>query len=83
MLKKIKIKCYFVDLYSDNNKITTTMKTLEIKLIYQQQTAIYNRNLKKIKLQLNSETLFNLKNYYNATSDSHLAKILMLRGVEL
>jgi hypothetical protein len=59
------------------------MRTLEIKLVYQQQTAIYNRNLKKIKLQLNSETLFNLKNYYNATSDSHLAKILMLRGIEL
>jgi hypothetical protein len=59
------------------------MKTLEIKLVYQQQTAIYNRNLKKIKLQLNSETLFSLKNHYNATSDSHLAKILMLRGIEL
>jgi len=60
-----------------------TMTTQELKLAYRQQTGIYNRNLKTIKIQLNSEKIANLKNTYNATSDNHLAKILMLKGIEL
>jgi len=59
------------------------MTTQELKLAYRQQTGIYNRNLKTIKIQLNSEKIANLKNTYNATSDNHLAKILMLKGIEL
>lgn len=59
------------------------MTTQELKAKYRKQATIYNRNLKFIKLQLNSESLKKLMIKYNANGDSHLAKILMLRGVEL
>ena len=59
------------------------MTTQELKMQYKVQAAIFNRNLKVIKTQLNSKNITDLKNKYNATSDSHLAKILMLRNIQL
>jgi hypothetical protein len=54
-----------------------------LKLEYQKQAAIYNKNLKAIKRQLNSTQLFDLKKLYNCSEDNQLAKITMLRGIEL
>jgi hypothetical protein len=54
-----------------------------LKLEYQKQATIYNKNLKAIKRQLNSTQLFDLKKLYNCSEDSQLAKITMLRGIEL
>ena len=59
------------------------MTTQELKEQYRKQATIYNKNLKFIKLQLNSESIKNLMIRYKANCDSHLAKILMLKGVEL
>jgi hypothetical protein len=50
---------------------------------YKNQALIYNRNLKAIKRQLNSKQLFDLKKEFNCSDDSHLAKITMLRGIQL
>jgi len=57
------------------------METL--KQQYLNQALIYNRNLKAIKRQLNSKQLFDLKKEFNCSDDSHLAKITMLRGIQL
>jgi hypothetical protein len=57
------------------------METL--KQQYLNQALIYNRNLKAIKRQLNSKQLFDLKKEFNYSDDSHLAKITMLRGIQL
>lgn len=54
-----------------------------LKLEYQKQATIYNKNLKTIKMQLNSKQLFDLKKLYNCYDDNQLAKITMLRGIEL
>lgn len=56
---------------------------INLKLEYQKQAAIYNKNLKAIKRQLNSTQLFDLKKLYNCSEDNQLAKITMLRGIEL
>jgi|Laugresp1bdmlbsn_1035097.scaffolds.fasta_scaffold02382_6 hypothetical protein len=54
-----------------------------LKLEYQKQATIYNKNLKAIKRQLNSKQLFDLKKLYNCSDDNQLAKITMLRGIQL
>jgi hypothetical protein len=54
-----------------------------LKEQYYNQALIYNRNLKAIKRQLNSKQLFDLKKEYNCTEDSQLAKVTMLRGIQL
>lgn len=59
------------------------MTTLQAKTEYTKMATIFNKNLKYIKTQFSSETIESMKKKYNATTDSHLAKILMLRGVEL
>jgi len=59
------------------------MTTQKLKLAYQQQATIYNRNLRVIKTQLNSKQLFELMNLYNCTEDRQLAKVTMLRGIQL
>lgn len=64
----------------------TTLGKKEIKELkeqYKKHASIFNSNLKIIKLQLNSQELKHLMIKYNARGDSHLAKILMLRGIEL
>jgi len=53
------------------------------KQTYTEMAGIYNRNLKAIKLQLNRQALAALKLEHNVTEDSHLAKKLMLKGIEL
>lgn len=59
------------------------MTTQELKQQYVKQATIYNKNLKYIKRQLNSKQLFDLKKEYNCSEDGQLAKVLMLRGIEL
>ena len=54
-----------------------------LKEQYANQALIYNRNLKAIKRQLNSKQLIDLKKLYNCSEDSQLAKVTMLRGIEL
>lgn len=54
-----------------------------LKQQYTELAKIYNKNLKAIRRQLNSKQLFDLKKEYNCTEDSQLAKVLMLRGIEL
>ena len=69
-------------MYSDNNNIKKEIMTT-LKLEYQKQATIYNKNLKAIKRQLNSKQLFDLKKLYNCSDDNQLAKITMLRGIQL
>jgi hypothetical protein len=59
------------------------MSYLIIKEQYAKQAAIYNHNLKVIKIQLSRQALESLKKEYNVTEDSHLAKKLMLKGIRL
>jgi hypothetical protein len=54
-----------------------------LKEQYANQALIYNRNLKAIKRQLNSKQLIDLKKLYNCSEDSQLAKVTMLRGIQL
>ena len=63
------------------------MTTITNKSEYTMMATIYNQNLKKIRLQLNRQELAELKQKYNVESgrfgDSHLAKKLMLKGIQL
>ena len=54
-----------------------------LKLEYQNQALVYNRNLKVIKTQLNSNKIAELKKQFNCSDDNHLAKITMLKGINL
>ena len=50
---------------------------------FQDLISVFNQNLKHIKRELNSWELAALKKEYNAEDDSHLAKILSIRGIKL
>lgn len=59
------------------------MTTQDLKAEYTKQATIYNMNLNAIRRQLNSSRLAELKKEFNCTEDTHLAKITMLRGIQL
>ena len=60
-----------------------TMTTAEAKAIYTAQAAIYNRNMVYLRRQANKQEIENLLLQYNCEDDNHLAKKLMLRGIQL
>jgi len=60
-----------------------TMTTAEAKAIYTAQVAIYNRNMVYLRRQANKQEIENLLLQYNCQDDKHLAKKLMLRGIQL
>ncbi len=60
-----------------------TTLTQEIKDQYRAMAGIYNRNLKAIKIQLSRQEVARLKAEYKTTCDNQLAKILMLKGIQL
>ena len=59
------------------------MTQQEAKTIYRQKARVYNSNLIYIRKQANRQVLAMLMNEYSAIDDNHLAKILMLRGIQL
>ncbi len=59
------------------------MTTSQLKQEYNKQALLYNKNLKVIKTQLNQKQIAELKKEYNCTEDGNLAKITMLRGIQL
>jgi hypothetical protein len=60
-----------------------TMTTAEAKAIYTEQAAIYNCNMVYLRRQANKQEIENLLLQYNCQDDKHLAKKLMLRGIQL
>ena len=60
-----------------------TMTTAEAKAIYTAQAAIYNRNMVYLRRQANKQEIENLLFQYNCQDDKHLAKKLMLKGIQL
>lgn len=60
-----------------------TMTIQEVKEIYRAKARIYNGNLIYIRRQANRQELMMLKQKYNTTDDSQLAKLLMLNGIQL
>ena len=55
----------------------------EMLVKFNEMAKIFNNNLKKIKRELNSLQIAEMYKKYQPEDDGHLAKILMLRGVEL
>jgi len=66
-------------IHQTNNNMT--------KQAYSELAATFNKNLSAIRIQMNSKQVADLKAQYNVESgrmgDSHLAKILTLRGIAL
>lgn len=60
-----------------------TMTTTEAKAAYTAQATIYNRNMIYLRRQANRQEVANLLSQYNCQDDKHLAKKLMLRGIQL
>lgn len=59
------------------------MTQQEAKKIYREKARVYNSNLIYIRRQANRQELAIFMNEYRASDDNHLAKILMLRGIQL
>jgi hypothetical protein len=59
------------------------MTQQEAKTIFREKARMFNSNLIYIRRQANRQELILLKEQYQASDDSHLAKILMLRGIQL
>ena len=75
--------CYLYTIIIQQHKRTEIMTTQEIKAEYSRMAGIYNRNLSYLRRQASRQEFNSLMQKWDATCDTHLAKKLMLNGIQL
>jgi len=59
------------------------MTTQEIKTELSRTAAIFNKNLKTIRIKLSRQALLTLRAEYGTSDDHQLAKLLTIKGIQL